>query len=135
MGRGLTTWGEPNHVDKRAKLTERDVKHVYYLLKNTSMSQKAIAEMMDVAPSTISRVANRKTHRHVPGDLAVRSRRRGARGEHAGNSKLDNQTVRAIRYESAISRDVTQAQLADKHGVSQQAISDVLNRNSWAHVD
>jgi transcriptional regulator with XRE-family HTH domain len=121
-------------VDKRAKLTERDVKHVYYLLANTTMSQKAIAEMMGVTPSTISRVANRKTHQRIPGGLTVRPRRRGAQGERAGKSKLDAQTVRAIRLEHTISPDATQAQLAEKHGVSQQTISDVLNRNTWDHV-
>jgi IS30 family transposase len=63
-------------------------RHVYYLLKNTTMSQKAIAEMMGVAPSTISRVANRKTHQERPRRSGPFDRDvRGARGEHAGNTQ------------------------------------------------
>lgn len=70
-----------------------------------------------------------------PTDLVVEDGRlRGSyRGERNGASKLTADAVRIIRTEA--SRGTTQRVLAERFGVGQQAISDVVTRRRWAHVD
>jgi hypothetical protein len=47
--------------------------------------------------------------------------------------KLTPEAVREIR--AALDRQVTHAELAATHGVSQSAISDIQHGRSWTHVD
>lgn len=65
------------------------------------------------------------TDRHLKG--------RSAKGQRIGKSKLDTQTVQAIRRLYA-SGKWTQIQLADQFGIEQSGISNIINRKAWAHV-
>lgn len=59
-----------------------------------------------------------------------RARRRSARGEGRPESKLTEDSVRAIRADPS-----SLSTLAARFGVGPQCISKVKNRRSWAHVD
>lgn len=61
------------------------------------------------------------------------NRRRAARGERAGGSKLTEAKVREIRELAAVGW--SQRKLAARYSVSAPAIGMVLRRDSWAHVD
>ena len=54
-------------------------------------------------------------------------------GEKRYNSKLTNKKVKEIRA-SYKSGSVSQTELAEKYGVSQRLIMNVLNRTAWKHV-
>jgi DNA-directed RNA polymerase specialized sigma subunit len=58
------------------------------------------------------------------------SRGRQARGSINGSAKLTEQDVLEIR---AI-RGMTQQAIADQYGVSQKAISEIINRKIWRHI-
>ncbi len=52
-----------------------------------------------------------------------------ARGERSGSAKLDDPTVALIRAEITMGR--TQLSVAEECGVSQSAISDIVNNRTW----
>jgi len=54
-------------------------------------------------------------------------------GERCGSAKLTDEKVREIRRAYAAD-GVTQQALADRYGVSQITISDVVRRKKWRHV-
>lgn len=57
-----------------------------------------------------------------------------ARGERQGSAKMTEAKVRAIRARYARG-DVTHAELAAKHSVTPAAISHIVNRRNWRHVE
>src|SRR3990167_7115688 len=63
-------------------------------------------------------------------DMVAKGRQAGALGERNHSAKLTASDVVAIRSE----RNLTQCQLAQRFGVSQNAISLIVRRKSWAHV-
>lgn len=54
-----------------------------------------------------------------------------ARGEKHGHSKLTESEVRELRY---LGLTMTHKQLAEKFGISQTTISNILSWKLWAHV-
>lgn len=60
------------------------------------------------------------------------NRRRAARGERAGGSKLTEAKVREIRELAAVGW--SQRKLAARYGVSAPAIGYIVRRLTWAHV-
>ena len=58
---------------------------------------------------------------------------RGAIGEKIGTSKLTEDDVNKIREEFDYGQ-FTQQEVGDYYGVSQRAISDILNYNTWGHI-
>lgn len=53
-----------------------------------------------------------------------------ARGEAATRGKLTVDEVRQIR-----SADATYGELADQYDVSKRTINDIVNHNTWTHID
>lgn len=77
-------------------------------------------------------------------DARGRSRRPILRGQEHGAAKLTEDDVRAIRaaYENARGRGnwkgapgVSQEELAARYGISQYAISRIVRRKSWSHLE
>ena len=73
------------------------------------------------------------THQENMLDKCAKGRANTPRGERAGQSKLTEDQVRAIRALSA--RGVSQHELARLYRVSQVAIGYVVRRRTWAHVE
>lgn len=69
------------------------------------------------------------THKINMSDAAAKGRM--ARGERVGVSKLTDAEVQSIREEIKHS---TQQALADKYGMDQSSISDIVTRKSWRHL-
>lgn len=69
------------------------------------------------------------THRDNTQDMIKRGRKKVARGEDAGGSKLTEDQVREIR-----SSALPHAELAKLYNISQPTISMIKSRKSWAHV-
>ena len=59
---------------------------------------------------------------------------RSPKGSSRPNSILTENDVREIRH-TYIPYLVTQQQLADKFGVSRGSIQDIINNQTWRHVD
>lgn len=73
------------------------------------------------------------THR-ANHDDATRKRRHSSGARHSRPQKLTPDAVRAIRALYAGST-LTHQQIAAQYGVSQVAITQILNRKIWAHVE
>jgi hypothetical protein len=59
---------------------------------------------------------------------------RAARGERIGGARLTEASVKNIRHRGS-SGGMTAQAIATFYGVSRKAISNVINRRSWRHVD
>lgn len=57
-----------------------------------------------------------------------------AKGEDANKSNLDADDVRDIRQRYKTD-DVSQTELADEYGVTASAVSQIIHRKNWQHVD
>ena len=66
-------------------------------------------------------------------DMVSKSRNNPNRGRHNGRAKLTEAAVREIRAGYAAG-GVTQAEIADRFGVSRSMVQFVLNRGNWKHV-
>ena len=64
----------------------------------------------------------------------MKSRNRQAKGETSGQSKLTENQVLEIREKYETIEDCTHKALADEFGVSQMAISLIINKKRWAHI-
>jgi hypothetical protein len=62
-------------------------------------------------------------------DMFAKGRQHDRKGEKHGHAKLTAEQVREIR----VSRE-NQYELAERHGLSQSAISNIRTRKSWAHI-
>lgn len=60
------------------------------------------------------------------------ARRRGLIGTLNGQSKLDEQAIRAIRADRAAG--ATNRALGDRYGVSPSYVTRIFRRTAWAHV-
>lgn len=79
----------------------------------------------------------------TPKDNAEDRERHGktVRGEKCGASKLNDKAVRAMRLlwemrgQYNVPSDLTQGDLGRIWGVSQSTVKNVINRNSWKHIE
>jgi predicted DNA-binding protein (UPF0251 family) len=55
------------------------------------------------------------------------------RGESAGQSKLTNEQVMALRADGRLS-GLSQRKLAEKYGITQATVWNILNGNTWKHL-
>ena len=66
-------------------------------------------------------------------DMLEKGRSNRAKGEQSGAAVLTEKQVLAIRKEYEVG-NVTQVELGDKYGVTQDSISDITRRKSWKHI-
>lgn len=66
-------------------------------------------------------------------DMVSKGRQPRALGERHRSAKLTEQDVRDIRANYALCR-VTQQELADRFGIADGRVSDIVNRKAWSHV-
>lgn len=131
---GLAPVGAGHH---NARFIEADVLEMRRL-RAEGMPLREIAERFGTSLSTVSGIAHRKGWAHVAsnedgGWTAATVQLSVARGERGGQSKLTESDVREIRRlhgEGMLQRDI-----AAQYGVSKQAISHIVRRTTWAHLD
>ena len=66
-------------------------------------------------------------------DAINKNRMVGKKGEENNNSSLTEKQVLAIRAEYKLG-NITQRELARKHGVGQRTITCIVNRITWKHI-
>lgn len=66
-------------------------------------------------------------------DKGAKRRGRGPLGERAWNSKLSEDSVRAIR-EAYAAGSASQCELGKRYGVSQVLVGRIVNRKTWKHT-
>lgn len=74
------------------------------------------------------------THEDNMKDMAMKKRAVTHKGSKNGSSKLTEDLVKKIRI-TYNAGNYTQAELAEKHGVSQGLIGSICRRVSWKHVE
>lgn len=72
------------------------------------------------------------THAENMADMTSKGRSGRCAGERHGQARLNDERVRLIRANAA---ELSQRELAKRHGVSQRAVLKILNRETWRHVD
>lgn len=65
-------------------------------------------------------------------DAILKNRRRYARGEHSGGSKLTEAAARAILAEALAG--IPYKQIGLRYGIGHQHVSQIKNRRRWAHL-
>lgn len=70
---------------------------------------------------------------HMENMKDMRERKRSARGERNGFSKLDTEQVKEILRKYSDPSNTTRS-LAKEYGVSQSAISTIVNSKNWGHI-
>jgi predicted DNA-binding protein YlxM (UPF0122 family) len=107
-------------------------------LRNEYAAGATVAELSDdydVSAGSVSRIINGKSYPNAGGPIATDTYERMAkRGEDVENSKFTETDVREIRRTYA-EEDVTMAELGDRYDTSSSAICDIVNRNTWQHVE
>lgn len=94
-----------------------------------------LANEHEVSMGTLSRVVNGESYPNVGGPTDVDTHERMAnRGEDGGNSKLTADEVREIRRVYA-DEDVSMADVGDRFEISSTQVCDIVNRNTWQHVE
>lgn len=89
----------------------------------------------EISPPAISNLINGNTYPHVGGPTDTDTHDRMAkRGEEQQNSKFTEDDVREIRRAYA-QEDVTMAELGERFDTSATNICDIVNRNTWKHVE
>jgi hypothetical protein len=122
-GRSQVPQGEDS---THALLTESQVRAI--MLDARPYAQ--IAADYGVAASTIGSVKQRVSWRSVEVDQIVHAARIGQQGAKQWSTHLTDDDVREIRGSK-----LTGKELAEKYGLSPQAICDIRKRRSWRHVD
>lgn len=109
-----------------AILTEEQVRKI--VLDPRPYAQ--IAADYGVKASTIGSIKQKVSWRSLEIDEVVHAERIGMRGEKQWSTKLTENDVREIR-----SSPLSGKELAEKFGLSPQAISSIRKRRNWKHVD
>lgn len=121
MGRG-----EENGM---AKLTEEIVKAIRADYKRGGVSQRELAVKYGISQPTVSHVVTGYVWGHVKGAVEPLTDHTVGRMQRA----LTDNEARAIRLEYQLG-NVTQAQLAERYGVVQSQISNIILRKTYKHV-
>jgi len=118
-----------------AKLNDDAVLEIRERYAEGGVSIKELGDEYGVAFTTISHVINGTQWKHVGGPTDVdTSERMGRKGESANNSKLTEKDVKEIRemYEN---EGTTMYDVAERFDTSRTNVSDIVNRNTWTHID
>lgn len=113
-----------------AKLSEQDIPRIRELYAAGS-TQREVAQAFGVSQGTISLIVKGAVWGHVDGLKPVA--RRWPRGETSGMSKTTSDDVRKMRAAYAAG-GISQDALAKQYGLTQVAVSSIIRRKTWAHV-
>jgi plasmid maintenance system antidote protein VapI len=123
-----------------AKLTEDQVTEIRRIYAAGTMDAKQMGQLYGVSAASIDNIVNGATWGHVDGIdpeqlAAIRLTRRLESQAKATDAtrKLTEADVLAIRSEY-VPRKVSMYKLAEKYGVSQSVVSEIINRKSWTHI-
>jgi hypothetical protein len=106
-----------------AKITEQQARAIL----GDPRPYAEIASDFGVSPGTVGDIKRRMSWRHLDDEAVITDHRGNAR--RGVSDKLTPDIIRTIR--ASTERGVV---LAERYGVSQQSITDIRKRRSWAHV-
>jgi len=119
-----------------ATITEADVEEMFNL-RRSGLTHAAIAAKFGVRQQTVTRVLTRQRWRHVvvadtsqAGEKVQTNHARGGRHPLAKMTESSVLEMKRLRREGW-----TQKRLAEKYGVSQGTISDILTGKIWTHTE
>jgi len=112
-----------------AKLTEETVQAIRAEYALGEVRQYELAQRYGVTTSLIGMVVRGRGWTHLDGAKAEPSTLRGSRHPRA---RLTEDSVRAIRL--AVAGGTSQCELAELYGVAPQSVSNVIRRETWAHI-
>lgn len=124
-----TAWGTRNG---NAVLTDALIGKIRQRLLRGE-TQRAVASSLGIVKNTVHAVAHNKTWFNIqtPGWKPLRIKT--GRGEDAPRARLTPSKVRAIR--KALNAGATQQSQADIYGITQESVSAICLRKSWAWLD
>lgn len=118
------------------KLTDDQVQEIKLLLRDTSLSQRAIGDLYGVEKSIIGLIYRGKNWAHITIDSSPTSVHRDIvrKGENHHSAILNEDKVRQIR-KLAATRTLSYAQIARNFGISPSAVSAIVRKTRWQHVE
>lgn len=116
-------------------LTKQQAREIREIYAETNATYATLSDEFGVSFGTLSRIITGESYPNAGGPTDTDTHDRMAkRGEDANKSKLTESDVRAIRDEYGTG-DVTMAELGDRYDISATNISDIINRNTWQHIE
>lgn len=118
-------------VVNSAKMTKTQVLEIRRSYAGGSHSLDALCEQYGLTKAPMFQIVTGQTWKHVGGPIAAPG---SMKGEENSQAVLTADNVREIRriYDAG---QVSQRVLANRFGVTQQTISDIVRRQSWTHMD
>ena len=107
-----------------AKLTEGDVASIRDEYATGTVTQKDLSEKYGIAEPGISRIINLKSWKHTSDGRVIPSPKR---------ILLTAEQVRQIRNDKA--QGLTQREVAEKHGISQPSVHNIVSRKNWGNIE
>ena len=124
-----------------AKLTEDQVREIRRSYAAGEKNAKELAQAYGVISASIDNIVNGATWGHVEGISqenleALKKARKAQNVAKATDAtrKLTEADVRAIRAEYVPGK-VRMKDIADRYGVKQPTISDIITRRTWNHIN
>ena len=122
----------PGERNGFSKLTDAQVKEIRSP-KYETWSLIDIAAQFGVTNSCVCSILKRQSWAHLDSDGDAPIRDRQARGERQGNAKFTEAQILEMRSEKYAGW--TQRAIAESFGTSQKAVSSILRRERWMHLD
>lgn len=105
--------------------TEVSKEQLLTLYVEQDMTESEVAEALGCSAPTIHRALVKH---------GIERRPRGPAGERSPNARVDEEMVRLI-LKSFFEENVTLQKLAEATGLTKQAVSHIVNRKTWKHVE
>lgn len=112
-----------------AKVTEEQVLRIRQLCNVEGMTTVDVASMFNISPANVSSIASFGSWQHIGGEKVTSD----VLANKKGVAKLNEVSVREIR--SLADQGEKHALIASRYGVSRKAITLVVNRTNWKHVE
>ena len=117
------------------KKTMRRAHRISYALqhKTTLTKDQHILHSCDNPPCVNPAHLSVGTNADNSADKVAKGRQARLKGIKNGSAKLTDDQVREIRKEYAVG-NITQQKLAEKYGVNDRSISNIVNNKNWKHI-
>lgn len=115
------------------RFTAEEIETIRNLYATGQYNQKQLAKAYNTSQSRIHEICTGSQHKDAGGTISGLNQRKWRVG--AGNpaTHLSDDMVLEIRRAYA-AKELVQTQLAEKYGISQNAISQIVRRKKWAHI-
>lgn len=115
------------------RFTDEEIENMRNLYATGNYSQEQLASMFNTIQRSVHLICTGKRYAGKSGDISGYNEREWRIGSGNPSARLSDEAVLEIRRAYA-AKEMVQAQLAHKYGVSQNTISKIVRREKWTHI-